>query len=409
MESVVDRFIRYVRIDTRSAYDGKGCPSTACQFDLARLLVDELNQLGLKEVEMDKHGFVTALLPSNVPYKTPTIGFNAHIDTSPDISDKDVKPQFIEAYDGKNIKFTGAPDLVFSPNEFPELLNYVGQTLITTDGTTLLGADDKAGIAEIIAAIDTLVCNPSIPHGAVKVVFSPDEEIGTGAALFDVKKFGADFAYTLDGGRVGDFNYENFNACEAKLFIKGRSVHPGQAKNKMVNALQVAIEFHNQLPAWERPEHTEGYEGFFHLNQMNGTVEEASLKYIIRDHDRARFDARKARMEQIAAALNTYYGEGTITLHLRDQYYNMKETLKPVMHVVDNALAAMKALGIEPLVKPIRGGTDGAQFCYMGLPTPNLFTGGHNAHGQFEFIPVPSLEKATQVILKIIEIYAQKK
>ncbi|HEY9076425.1 MAG TPA: peptidase T [Anaerolineaceae bacterium] len=408
MSSVVERFLRYIQIDTRSDHEGKGTPSTSIQFDLARLLEKELKELSLQDVHVSDLCFVTATLPSNVSHPVPVIGFNAHIDTSPDFSGTNVKPQIVKAYDGGDIVLNAAENIVLSPREFPELSKYVGQTLITTDGTTLLGADDKAGIAEIMAAIEILVCNPELPHGTIKVAFTSDEEIGTAASLFDTKKFGADFAYTVDGGGIGALNYENFNAARARVTIQGRSVHPGTAKNKMINALQVAIEFHNLLPAAERPEYTEKYEGFFHLIQLEGTVESASFGYLIRDHSADSFAARKALLARIADQINAKYGSGTVTLEIHDQYRNMRELIEPVMHIVDTAKAAMLAVGIEPVIEPIRGGTDGAQFTYNGLPTPNLFTGGHNAHGRYEFIPIPSMEKATQVILKIIEMYATR-
>ena len=407
MESVVDRFLRYVRIDTQSDHEGTVTPSTAKQLDLARLLVDELKGLGLQDILLDEYGFVTATLPANVQHKTPVIGWIAHMDTSPDFSDSEVKPQIVENYDGMDIPFGGVPGGKLSPQEFPELRAYRGQTLITTDGTTLLGADDKAGIAEIMAAVDSLVSHPEQPHGTFKVAFTPDEEIGSGAGKFDVQRFQADFAFTLDGGGVGQLSYENFNASGAKINIRGRSVHPGAAKSKMINASQVACEFNRLLPVTERPEFTEGYEGFFHLTGMSGNVEAASLSYLIRDHDRARFDLRKVRMQEITDQLNRKYGPGTVTLTLHDSYFNMKECVQPVIHIIDTAVTAMKALGIEPKIMAVRGGTDGAQFSYRGLPTPNLFTGGHNAHGPYEFVPVASMEKAVQVILKITELYSQ--
>jgi tripeptide aminopeptidase len=407
MTSVIDRFIKYARIDTQSDPKNITPPSTLKQLDLARVLVDELKQLGLSEIELDEHGFVTALLPGNVSGNVPTIGFIAHMDTSPDFSDKGVKPQFIENYDGKDIPFRGTPGEFLSPKDFPEILAYKGQTIITTDGTTLLGADDKAGIAEIMAALEVLVQNPNLPHGPIKIAFTQDEETGRGAAFLDVKKFGADFAYTLDGGPIGELNYENFNAAGVTVYIKGRSVHPGSAKDRMINALQVAIEFHDSLPPKERPEHTEGYEGFFHLTELTGRIEDAEINYIVRDHDRDGFEKRKALMNEISTRLNQIYGADTVKLEMRNQYFNMKERILPVQHIIDTAVEAMKLVGVEPRVEPIRGGTDGAQFSYRGLPTPNLFTGGHNYHGKYEFVPTPSMEKAVEVILKIIELYLQ--
>jgi tripeptide aminopeptidase len=406
MTSVVERFIRYAKIDTRSDPKNTTPPSTLKQLDLARLLAEECRQLGLSDVTLDEYGFVTASLPGNT--LAPTIGLIAHMDTSPDFSDTGVKPQFIEAYDGGEIPLRGASGLTLSPKEFPELLDYKGQTLITTDGTTLLGADDKAGIAEIMAALEELVKHPERPHGTLKIAFTQDEETGRGAAFLDVKKFAANFAYTLDGGPLGEISYENFNAAAATVKVKGRSVHPGSAKDRMVNALQVAIEFHASLPEAERPEHTEGYEGFFHLTSLTGAVDEAEANYIVRDHDRAAFERRKELLKAISTRLNQIYGEGTVTLELRDQYFNMRDCITPVRHIVDTAVAAMQELGIEPRIEPVRGGTDGAQFSYRGLPTPNLFTGGHNYHGRYEFIPIESMEKAVAVIGKIIELYTKK-
>ena len=408
MQTVIDRFIRYIQMDTKSDPHSTNSPSSACQLNLANLLVSELNQLGLDQVTLDANGFVTATLPGNVTHRTPTIGLMAHMDTSPAFSGAQVHPQIVEAYDGREISLAGVPGTVLSPTQFPELRGLVGQTLITTDGTSLLGADDKAGIAEIMTVIETLLNFPEIPHGTVKVAFTPDEEIGTGARRFDTAAFGADFAYTLDGGLVGEINYENFNAACAQINIKGRSVHPGTAKNKMINALQVAIELHNMLPVAERPEYTEGYQGFFHLDELQGDVEKAHLNYIIRDHDRQRFEGRKTLLEDSAAALNQIYGPGTVTLELRDQYYNMKELLQPVMHIVETAAEAMQLLDIEPKIWPIRGGTDGAQFTYKGLPCPNLFTGGGNAHGPYEYASVQQMEQAVQVVLKIIELYSTR-
>lgn len=409
MTSVLERFLRYARIDTASDAAATTIPSSRKQLDLARLLVDELSELGLCKVRLDEHGFVTAVLPGSLPDgSAPVIGLIAHMDTSPDFPGSGVKPQIIVNYDGGDIPLPGAADTTLSPMEFPELLDYKGQTLITTDGTTLLGADDKAGIAEIMAALEELVKHPERPHGEIRVAFTPDEETGQGAALFDVKKFGADFAFTLDGGAIGEISYENFNAAAATVRIKGRSVHPGSAKNRMVNALQVAVEFHNSLPADERPEVTEGYEGFFHLTAFNGTVEEALINYILRDHDRPSYDQRKQLLASLAAGLDRKYGPGTVEIELRDQYFNMKERILPVMHIIDTAAQAMRELGIEPRLEPVRGGTDGAQFSFRGLPTPNLFTGGHNFHGRFEFIPLESMEKAVAVIGRIVDLYARK-
>ncbi len=409
MTSVLARFIHYARIDTRSDPGNLTPPSSPNQLRLAHVLMAELRELGLSDVNLDEHGFVTAFLPGNLSSTdAPTIGLIAHMDTSPDFPGDGVKPQVIEHYDGGDIPLRGAPGQVLSPRDFPELLDYRGQTLVTTDGTTLLGADDKAGIAEIMAALEELTSHPEIPRVPLKIAFTPDEETGRGAPLFDVEKFGADFAFTVDGGRIGEINFENFNAAIARVSIKGRSVHPGSAKDRMINALQVAVEFHNNLPAEERPEFTEGYEGFYHLTALNGTVEEAGMDYILRDHDQASFDRRKQLLASLAADLNRKYGPGSVEIDLRDQYFNMKECILPVKHIIDTAVTAMRGLGAEPLLIPVRGGTDGAQFSFRGLPTPNLFTGGHNFHGRYEFIPVESMEKAVQVLIRIIGLYAEK-
>ena len=407
MQSALDRFLRYIQIDTQSDPNSSSIPSSACQLNLARLLRDELTQLGL-QVGLDSNGFVTATLPANVNHRVPTIGLIAHVDTSPAFSGSAVHPQIIHDYDGKNIPLPGTPGTVLSPDRFPELRSLAGQTIITTDGTTLLGADDKAGVAEIMVVIETLVEHPEIPHGAIKVAFTPDEEIGTGAHHFDTAAFGADFAYTLDGGLLGEINDENFNAAAAHIDIQGRSVHPGTAKNKMLNALQVAVELHNSLPPLERPEYTDNWQGFFHLVEMKGGVDHAHLDYIIRDHDRLGFEARKALLQQTSAVLNQAYGPGTVTLDVQDQYYNMKDLLQPVMHIVETAVEAMRLLAIEPQIRPIRGGTDGAQFTYKGLPCPNLFTGGGNFHGPFEFVSVQQMGQAVQVVLKIIALYTNR-
>jgi len=405
MSCVVEKFLRYAKIDTISDCSSKTHPSTEKQWNLARLLADELQEIGLADVTLDEHAYVTATLPTNIEKDdVPVIGFIAHMDTSPDMSGANVNPQIIENYDGKEIILNKDKKVILSPDEFPELLKYRGQTLITTDGTTLLGTDDKAGIAEIMTAIEQLVAHPEVKHGTIKIAFTPDKEIGHGTDFFDVKKFGADFAYTLDGGEVGELEYENFNAAEAKIFIQGRNVHPGTAKNKMHNAIHIAIELNNMLPVNERPEYTEKYEGFFHLMEFNGTVEEAFLKYIIRDHDSDKFEAKKKMISDVAAFLNEKSGPGTVNLDLKDQYYNMREKILPVMHIVQIAERAMKDIGITPCIKPIRGGTDGARLSFDGLPTPNIFTGSHNRHGKFEFIPIQSMEKAVEVILKIIEL-----
>lgn len=404
MSEVVERFIRYIKIDTESARDSDTYPSTMKQFELARMLRDELIELGLQDVDLDEFGYVMATLPPNTERRLPVVGFLAHMDTSPDMSGKDVKPQFIEDYDGGEIVLNAEKNIVLSPVQFPDLKKYVGETLITTDGTTLLGADDKAGVAQIMSALAYLQAHPEIEHGTIKVCFTPDEEVGHGVDHFDVEKFGADFAYTMDGGEVGELQYENFNAAGAVLVVHGRNVHPGTAKGKMLNAIMLAVEFNDMLPIAERPELTEKYEGFYHLFLFQGTVEEARLEYIIRDHDHEKFATKKALMIKVAAFINEKYGTGTVDLTITDQYYNMKELVEPHPEIITTAKKAYAALGIKPILEPIRGGTDGARLSYMGLPTPNLFTGGHNYHGKYEFIPVSSLEKGVEVIVKIAEV-----
>ena len=407
MSNVAEKFLTYVKIDTQSDRYSATTPSTKKQLNLSKLLVKELKTLKLEKVTLSEHGYVMATLPSNIPdFKGPTIGFIAHVDTSPDFTAKNVNPKFVEKYDGGDIPLDDAGEIVLSPKEFPELTNYKGKTLITTDGSTLLGADDKAGVAEIMTAIEYLVQHPEISHGTIRVGFTPDEEIGRGADHFDVKAFDADFAYTMDGGELGDLNFENFNAAQAEIIIHGRSVHPGSAKNKMVNALIVAMELANLLPDRERPEHTEGYEGFFHLFEFEGDVERARMVYIIRDHDVKKYNARIELLERSASTLNARYGAGTVDLTIKEQYRNMKEKLLPQMHIIDTAKEAMLSLGIKPLITPIRGGTDGSRLSYMGLLTPNIFTGGHNFHGNYEYICLESMESAVQVILKIIESYS---
>ncbi len=404
--SVVDRFIRYVKVDTQSDHESNSYPSTAKQMDLGRILVQELKELGLENVAMDQYGYVMATLPGNITHQVPRLGFLAHMDTSPDASGKNVNPQIVANYDGGDIVLNAERQIVLSPTVFPELKRYAGQRLITTDGTTLLGADDKAGIAEIMAALEYLKSHPQVQHGDICIGFTPDEETGHGVDFFDVKKFGAEFAYTVDGGGVGGIEYETFNAARARITIQGRSVHPGYAKGKMVNAGLVAMELNALLPANERPEYTSDYEGFFHLTAVHGTVEEASLNFIIRDHDRQKFAARKTLITQAVSFLNERYG-GCLSLELSDTYYNLREKIEPVMHIVETAKKAIEAAGLTPVVTPVRGGTDGSRLSFMGLPTPNLFTGGQNAHGPYEYIPVPSMEKSVQVILNIIELYAQ--
>ncbi|MBT8244849.1 MAG: peptidase T [Winogradskyella sp.] len=407
-QQLIDRFISYVTIDTESDPNSDTTPSTAKQWDLANKLVVELRDMGMSDVSIDDNAYVMATLPSNANHDVPTIGFVSHFDTTPDYTGANVKPQIVENYQGQDLVLSEEENIVLSPDYFEDLLLYKGQTLITTDGTTLLGADDKAGITEIMEAMTYLINNPKIKHGTIKVGFTPDEEIGRGAHKFDVEKFGADWAYTMDGSQIGELEYENFNAAEAVVTVNGKIVHPGYAKGKMVNSMYYASEFINALPKHETPEHTEGYEGFFHLYAVNGEVESSKLKYIIRDHDKDKFEARKALMQKITTDLNAKYGKPVFEIEIKDQYYNMKEKVMPVMHIVDIAEDAMKALDIKPLIKPIRGGTDGSQLSYMGLPCPNIFAGGHNFHGRYEYVPVESMIKATEVICKIAELTAEK-
>ncbi len=402
-EKVIERLIRYAKIDTQSDPESSTMPSTEKQFDLLNVLKDELSAIGLTEITLDENGYLFATLPSNTEKQVPTIGFLAHVDTSPDFSGANVNPQRIDNYDGGDIQLNS--DLIMSPTYFPNLKNYVGQTLITTDGTTLLGADDKAGIAEIITAMEYLVEHPEIKHGKIRVAFTPDEEIGRGPHKFDVKAFGADFAYTMDGGPLGELQFESFNAAGAKVTTRGTSVHPGSAKNKMVNAITLAIKFQNGMPVDAVPEKTEGYEGFIHLMSFNGNVEEAKLSYIIRDHNREKFEAKKAHFLEVENMIKNKFGENAITVEIEDQYYNMGEKIKPVKEIVDIAYKAMENLNIDPIIEPIRGGTDGSQLSYMGLPTPNIFAGGENMHGKFEFISGETMEKATQVILEIVQLF----
>ena len=407
-QQLIDRFISYVTIDTESDPNSENTPSTAKQWDLANKLADQLKAMGMSDVSIDDNAYIMATLPSNVEHNVPVIGFISHFDTTPDYTGANVKPQIVENYQGQDLVLSAEENIVLSPDYFEDLLLYIGQTLITTDGTTLLGADDKAGITEIMEAMKYLINNPEIKHGTIKVGFTPDEEIGRGAHKFDVKKFGADWAYTMDGSQIGELEYENFNAAGAVIKVNGKIVHPGYAKGKMVNSMYYASEFINILPRLETPEHTEGYEGFFHLYAINGEVESTTLEYIIRDHDKAKFEARKALMQKIVTDLNEKYGKTIFEIEIKDQYYNMKEKVTPVMHIVDIAEEAMKALDIKPLIKPIRGGTDGSQLSYMGLPCPNIFAGGHNFHGRYEYVPVESMIKATEVICKIAEITAIK-
>ena len=407
--TLVERFLKYVSFDTQSKEDAGVTPSTPGQMTFARYLKEELLSLGLEDVSLDDNGYLFATLPANTDREVPTIGFIAHMDTSPDMSGRDVRPRIVQDYDGGDIVLCdGAERIVLSPSRFPELLDHRGEDLIVTDGHTLLGADDKAGIAEIVSAMVWLQQHPEVKHGRVRIGFNPDEEIGLGAHKFDVERFGCQWAYTMDGGEVGELEFENFNAASARLTFKGRNVHPGYAKDKMLNSMLVAARFIGMLPAWETPEHTDGYEGFYHLIGMQGEVEQTTLTYIIRDHDRARFEARKQQMQRLADALNAEYGKGTVALELHDQYYNMRQQVEPVMHVIDIARRAMLEAGVEPRVKAIRGGTDGAQLSFKGLPCPNIFAGGLNFHGRYEFVPIPSMEKAMQVVVKIVELTAQR-
>lgn len=405
---IVDRFIKYARIDTQSDENSTQTPSTRKQFNLAKEVEKEAMEMGLADVSLDNNCYLMATLPANTKKDVPVIGFIAHFDTSPDMSGEKVNPRMVKAYDGKDILLNESNGVVLSPSDFPELLHHVGEDLIVTDGNTLLGADDKAGVAEIMNAMQYLIDHPEVEHGKIRIAFTPDEEIGRGADKFDVAKFGARWAYTMDGSEVGELEYENFNAASAKIEIQGRNVHPGYAKGKMINALHVANELVALLPEGERPEHTEGYEGFFHLIAINGTVDAARVSYIIRDHDRLKFEARKRLMNEVVEQLNERY-ENRLILELKDQYYNMKEKVEPVMHVIDYAYRAMEAVGVKPNIKPIRGGTDGARLSFMGLPCPNIFAGGLNFHGRYEFLPVPSLQKASEVIVKIAELVTRDK
>ena len=406
--NVVDRFLEYVKFDTQSDELTNLTPSTPGQMVFAQYLEEKLNELGLKDVSLDENGYLMATLPGNMTEEVPTIGFIAHLDTSPDMSGRHVNPRIVKNYDGNDIVLNAENEIVLSPNQFPELLHYTGQDLIVTDGNTLLGADDKAGIAEIITAVEYLMAHPEIKHGDIRIAFNPDEEIGLGAHKFDVEKFGADWAYTMDGGEIGELEYENFNAAVAKVTFKGRNVHPGYAKHKMINSLRVATQFAIMLPRWETPEHTEGYEGFYHLIGIEGGVEQTVLTYIIRDHDRDRFERRKKEFEHLTRKINKEFPD-CASLELKDQYYNMREKIEPVMHVIEIAEQAMRNADVTPKVVPIRGGTDGAQLSFKGLPCPNIFAGGLNFHGRYEFVPIPSMEKATQVIVEIAKLVAERK
>lgn len=408
MSKVVEKFLKYVSFDTQASDTSGTNPSSAGQIVLAKEIVKELEEMGMKNVSLDDNGYIIAELPSNTDKNVKTIGFISHMDTAPDYSGKDVKPQFVENYDGGDIVLNKELNIVLSPKASPELKEYIGQTLITTDGTTLLGADDKAGIAEIMTAMEYLINHPEIEHGTIKIAFTPDEEIGEGATFFDVEKFGAEIAYTVDGGSIGELEYENFNAAGAKVVFTGMNVHPGSAKNKMINSMLIANKFIDKLPKEDVPERTEGYEGFYLLTSIDGSVEKTTLSYIIRDFDRDSFEAKKSYMEKWAKEVNEEFGEGSCELTLKDQYFNMKEKVEPVKYVVDVAFEAMEKVGVVPKVKPIRGGTDGARLSFMGLPTPNLFTGGENFHGKFEYVPVNSMEKSVEVILKIVELYTNR-
>ena len=407
MEKILDRFLRYVAVDTKADPESETQPSAARELDLLKMLRDELVAMGV-EATLDEYGYVMASIPSNCDKAdVPAIGFIAHADTAPDASGANIKPQIVENYDGGEIALKGVPGLSLKPSEFPEMLQYVGQTLITTDGTTLLGADDKAGIAEIMNAVQYIVEHPEFKHGEIKIGFTPDEEIGRGVVKFDVAKFGAKYAYTMDGGSVGELEYENFNAAGATITIQGCNVHPGTAKGKMRNASLIAMELHNLLPVDQRPEYTCGYEGFFHLISFKGEVETATFSYIIRDHDMKLFEDKKALIQKCVDFINAKYGEGTATLDLKHQYYNMRKEVEPHYHIVETAMKAMEMEGIKPKIQPIRGGTDGANLSFMGLPCPNIFAGGHNFHGKMEYVPLESMEKASKVILNIIQLYAE--
>lgn len=405
-EQVIERLIRYAKIDTQSDFTSETTPSTQKQFDLLHVLKDELTEIGLTDITLDKNGYLFASLEANTEKEVPTIGFLAHVDTATDYTGTNVKPQRVDNYDGGDIQLN--ENLVMSPTDFPELKNYVGQTLITTDGTTLLGADDKAGIAEIMTAMEYLIKNPTIKHGKIRVAFTPDEEIGRGPHKFDVAAFGADYAYTMDGGPLGELQFESFNAAGVKVITKGTSVHPGSAKNKMVNAITMAIAFQNEMPADAVPEKTEGYEGFIHLMSFKGALEHTELSYIVRDHDRQKFEEKKQLMRDAAAKIQAQFGEHALSITIEDQYYNMGEKIEPVKEIVDIARTAMEKLDITPNTLPIRGGTDGSQLSYMGLPTPNIFAGGENMHGKFEYVSAETMEKATQVIIEIVQLFEQQ-
>ena len=405
MEKILDRFLRYVSVDTQADPESETQPSAAKELDLLRMLRDELQAMGV-EATLDEYGYVMGTIPSNCGKENvPAVGFIAHVDTAPDASGADIKPQIIENYDGGDIALQGVPGLALTTADFPEMLQYKGQTLITTDGTTLLGADDKAGVAEIMDAVQYIMEHPEFKHGEIKIGFTPDEEIGRGVVKFDVEKFGAKYAYTMDGGQIGELEYENFNAAGATVKIQGRNIHPGYAKGKMLNAILIGMELNNLLPVEQRPEYTSGYEGFFHIIGFNGTVEQATFSYIIRDHDMGLYEQKKSYMQKCVDFINEKYGAGTATVEIKHQYYNMRKEVEPHYHIVEKAVKAMEMEGIKPHIQPIRGGTDGANLSFMGLPCPNIFAGGHNFHGKLEFIPLESMEKASKVILNIISLY----
>ena len=405
MENILDRFLRYVAVDTQSSEESETQPSTAKQLDLLKMLCSELKDMGV-EAGLDEFGYVMGRIPSNTDKEIPSVGFISHVDTSPDASGADIKPQIIKNYDGSAIALKGVPGLFLDPAEFPEILAHKGETIVTTDGTTLLGADDKAGVAEIMNAVQYICEHPEFKHGEIRIGFTPDEEIGRGVVKFDVAKFGADYAYTMDGGEVGELEFENFNAASATVHIQGRNVHPGYAKGKMKNAIRIGMELNSLLPSDQKPELTEGYEGFFHIIGFNGTVEEATFSYIIRDHSMEKYEEKKAVMQQCVDEINRRYGEGTATVEIKHQYYNMRKQVEPHYHIVEKAVKAMEMEGIKPRIQPIRGGTDGANLSFMGLPCPNIFAGGLNFHGKMEWVPVESMEKASSVILNIIRLFA---
>lgn len=407
MEKILDRFLRYVAVDTQSDPESDSQPSAAKEFNLLKMLRDELHAMGV-EASLDEYGYVMAKVPSNCGKDVPAVGFIAHVDTAPDASGDNIHPQIIRNYDGSDIPLKGVEGLYLKVSEFPELADYRGQTLITTDGTTLLGADDKAGVAEIMDAVQYIMAHPEFRHGDIMIGFTPDEEIGRGVAKFDVRKFGAKYAYTMDGGALGELEYENFNAAGATIRIQGRNIHPGYAKGKMLNAILIGMELNNMLPAWQRPEYTDGYDGFYHLISFKGEVETATFSYIIRDHDMDLYEQKKAYLEKCVEFINSKYGEGTASVDIKHQYYNMRKEVEPHYHIVEKAVKAMEAEGIRPKIQPIRGGTDGANLSFMGLPCPNIFAGGHNFHGKMEFVPLESMEKASKVILNIISLYAEE-